>query len=80
LVKDEDRLAEIKEAQEETAVMPSQPLQTQMQHPPMTNPSDMIAHMREMLEQGYTNEQIMELHPEISQFFNNQNGGDDNDA
>ena len=77
LVKDEDRLAEIKEAQEETAVMPSQPLQTQMQHPPMTNPSDMIAHMREMLEQGYTNEQIMELHPEISQFFSNQNGGND---
>jgi len=25
-----------------------------------------------------TNEQIMELHPEIFGFFNNQNGGDDN--
>ena len=37
----------------------------------------MIAHMREMIEKdGLTNEQIMELHPEISGFFNNNDGGD----
>jgi hypothetical protein len=35
--------------------------------------------MREMVEQGYTNEQIIELHPEMAQFFNT-NGGNDNDA
>jgi cytochrome c-type biogenesis protein CcmH/NrfF len=41
----------------------------------MENPQDMITHMREMLEQGYTNEQILELHPEIAGFFgNNQDG------
>jgi hypothetical protein len=72
LVNDEDKLAEIKEDQQ-TPV-----LNTEMQHPPMTTPTDMIAHMRAMVEQGYTNEQIMELHPEISGFFSNQNGGNDN--
>jgi hypothetical protein len=44
----------------------------------MTSPDQMVEHMRAMVEQGYTNEQIMELHPEISEFFNNQNGGNDN--
>jgi hypothetical protein len=36
----------------------------------------MIAHMRQMIEQGYTNEQIMELHPEIRSLFD----GESNDA
>ena len=43
--------------------------QTEMTHEPMTSPDDMVAHMREMIEQGYTNEQIKELHPEIAGFF-----------
>ncbi len=73
LVKDDDRLAEIKEAQNTPAV-----LNTTMQHPRLTSATDMVAHMREMLEQGYSNEQIMELHPEISELFNNTNGGTDN--
>jgi hypothetical protein len=60
---------------EEPYEAPQQPLQTAMTHPPMENPQDMITHMREMLEQGYTNEQILELHPEIANFFgNNQDG------
>ena len=43
--------------------------QTEMTHEPMTSADDMVAHMREMIEQGYTNEQIKELHPEIAGFF-----------
>ena len=43
--------------------------QTEMTHNPMTSADDMVAHMREMIEQGYTNEQIKELHPEIAGFF-----------
>ena len=81
LVKDDDRLAEIKEQQQDTPVMldtmKQMVAQGEAQHPPMTNPADMIAHMRKMVEQGYTDAQIMELHPEISGFFNNQNGGND---
>lgn len=72
LVKDEDKLAEIVEAQQ-TPV-----LNTAMQHPPMTTPEDMIAHMRAMVNEGYTDEQIKQLHPEISEFFDNGNGETDN--
>jgi len=62
LAKDEDELDEM--------IQP-QPLNTTMTHPPMTNTDDMIKHMREMLEQGYTDEQIKQLHPEMEQFFSN---------
>jgi hypothetical protein len=41
----------------------------QMPHPPMQNPADMISHIREMMDQGLTNEQILELHPEIQGYF-----------
>ena len=41
-------------------------------HPPMESPQAMIQHMRDMIEKdGLTNEEIMELHPEISRFFTN---------
>jgi hypothetical protein len=41
-------------------------------HPEMQSPQAMIQHMREMIEKdGLTNEEIMELHPEISNFFTN---------
>jgi len=76
LITDEDTLEQVingqNDLQEQREVDPTM-------HSPMTNPTDMIAHIREMIEKdGLTNEQIMELHPEISGFFNNQNGGDDN--
>ncbi len=53
-----------------------QPLQTEMQHPPMENVSALVTHMREMIEQGYTNEQIIELHPEMAKYFGEDNGED----
>jgi cytochrome c-type biogenesis protein CcmH/NrfF len=31
----------------------------------------MVTHMREMVEQGYSDQQILELHPEIKKFFGN---------
>jgi len=45
-----------------------------MTHPPMTNPQDMIKHMRAMVQEGYTDQQIMDTHPEIKQFFGDNNG------
>jgi hypothetical protein len=71
LITDEDTLEKVITEQEE------QTLQTDMVHKPMTNPTDMMTHMREMIQQGYTNEQIMELHPELSKLFSQTNGGDD---
>jgi Asp-tRNA(Asn)/Glu-tRNA(Gln) amidotransferase C subunit len=43
-------------------------------HDPMTNPADMVTHMREMIEQGLSNEEILELHPEIGRYFGGSNG------
>jgi len=74
LVNDEDKLAEIKEAQQTPADMTTA-------HTPMKTPEQMVEHMRAMVEQGYTNEQIMELHPEILDYFSNgetNNGGNTN--
>jgi len=45
------------------------------QHDAMTNPSGMVAHMREMIEQGLSNEDILNLHPEIARYFGGTDGG-----
>jgi len=70
LIKDEDTLERVIEAQQEQQVN----LDTTTQHTPMTSPTQMVEHMKAMVEQGYTTEQILELHPEIQGFFN---GGTD---
>lgn len=38
-------------------------------HEPVQDPAQMITHFREMIEQGYTNEQILRLHPELQELF-----------
>ena len=53
LVKDDDRLAEIKQDQ-------------QIAHP-LTNPENRSKHIQEMIMQGYTDQQMLDLHSEISQ-------------
>jgi len=62
LAKDEDEL---------DAMNQQQPMDT-LTHAPMTDQNDMVAHMRSMIEQGMTDEQIKELHPEIAKFFSNE--------
>ncbi|QDP67670.1 MAG: putative portal protein [Prokaryotic dsDNA virus sp.] len=42
-----------------------------LQHPPVTNQTQLVDHMREMINQNYTTEQIIQLHPELAQLFNN---------
>ena len=71
LITDEDTLIKVIEHQEQREV------DTTTQHPPMKDANTLIAHMRDMVNEGYTDEQIMELHPEISGFFSQTNGGDD---
>jgi len=39
-------------------------------HDAVTSPDDLVKHMREMIEQGFTDEQIKQLHPEIAELFN----------
>ena len=59
LAKDEDELEEMQSTQ----------LNPEMPHDPMTNKDTLVGHMREMIEQGLTDEQIKQLHPELDKFF-----------
>jgi hypothetical protein len=54
----------------ETPALPTTP-NTPNEHPPLTDQNNLVKHMREMVEQGYTDEQILELHPELGRLFNN---------
>lgn len=38
-------------------------------HPPVTSPENLVAHMRQMIDDGMSNEEIIALHPELSRFF-----------
>ena len=38
-------------------------------HEPVQSPEQLVTHFREMVEQGYTNEQILRLHPELQELF-----------
>lgn len=40
-------------------------------HPAVTNQTQLVEHLREMINQNYTTEQILQLHPELAQLFNN---------
>lgn len=42
----------------------------EMVHPQVTSSDQLVEHLREMIAQGYTDEQIKELHPELAQLFN----------
>ena len=61
-----------KRDEEEMEEMQNQLADNGEAHPPMKNPADMVQHMRDMIENDkLTNEQILELHPEIANFFTN---------
>ena len=66
LITDEDVLEKVIEEQKEADTVPTD---TQT-HTPMANPAELVQHMRAMVEQGYTDQQILELHPELSEYFN----------
>ena len=64
---DEDKVADFEQ---------QQTLQTQLAHAPITNVNDMLAHLKEMIQQGYTTDQIKQLHPELAQLFGQEQDGD----
>ena len=43
-------------------------------HTPVTSQDQLVTHLREMIEQGYTDEQIKQLHPELGELFNGGEG------
>ena len=74
---DHNRTEEITRLQglKETVEQPSQPKDLSQPHPPMQDKDSLISHMRSMIEQGYTDEEIKQVHPEMDSYFN---GGNDN--
>jgi len=47
------------------------PSKDMIQHTPVTTADDLVSHLREMVEAGYTDEEIKTTHPELAQLFNN---------
>ena len=69
LAQDEKQYNEIMAQQDEITQPTQTPLKLDMAHTEMVNPADMIQHMRDMIQEGYTNTQILDIHPEINEFF-----------
>ena len=80
LVEDDDKYLALQNSMDsetqvatlDTAPMAPMAPTDDMVHPSVTNPQDLVSHMRAMVQQGYTNEQILALHPELSELFNGQ--------
>jgi hypothetical protein len=61
--------------EDELEEMNNQMADTDMEHDPVTGAVDLVTHMREMMEQGMTNEEILTLHPELNRLFQGSNNG-----
>jgi len=69
------RMAEESAPYEEN-MMETQMMETQPQaqeHSPVTSPEQLITHFRQMIEEGYSNEEINQLHPELARLFSGSN-------
>lgn len=47
----------------------NKPSKDSVQHAPVTSADDLVMHLREMVEAGYTDEEIKTLHPELAGLF-----------
>jgi hypothetical protein len=78
LVDNEDDLYEILEDQiENSEAVPegteqsvSQTSPEEMTHPTQTSASGLVEHIKQMIAENYTTEEILELHPELVRLFN----------
>jgi len=53
----------------------NKPSKDMVTHAPVTSADDLVTHLREMVESGYTDEEIKSLHPELAQLFNRGTNG-----
>lgn len=56
-------------SEEKFEELTTQPQLDIITHAPVTSPVDLVTHMRQMVEAGYTDQQIMDLHPELNNLF-----------
>jgi len=65
----EDQMLRIIVSEEKYEELKSQPQLDVITHAPITSPTDLVSHLRQMVEAGYTDQQIQDLHPELNEFF-----------
>lgn len=70
LIDDEDRLNKILDKEEDESAV-EQPDDDSETHPEVKSPSELVAHMREMIDSGMSDQEIIQRHPELASFFAN---------
>lgn len=70
----EDKMEEMPMIATDTTLPETAPLSVvedeEMQHPSVQNAEQLVSHLMEMTREGYTQSQILELHPELRGLFN----------
>jgi hypothetical protein len=65
----EDQMLRILVSEEKYEELKSQPQKDLLVHTPVTNPTDLVQHLRDMVSVGYNNDEILSLHPELASLF-----------
>lgn len=69
IVEDEEMVEEILQTPT-SMVEHTQTINEEQEHQPATSLEGLIAHLRQMVQEGYTDEEIKNLHPELGALFN----------
>ena len=51
-----------------------------VQHAPVSSPDDLVSHLREMIQAGYTDDEIKNLHPELNELFEQEEDEEENNG
>jgi len=65
----EDRMLQLLVDEDRYEELTTQPQKDVVVHRPITGADDLVTHLRDMIAAGYTDEEIIGLHPEIANFF-----------
>ena len=67
------RLKMLKQPVEQPEMADASEIEDEETHPEVTDETQMVSHLREMIENGMTDDEIMSMHPELSRLFNQDN-------
>lgn len=70
----EDQMLRILVEEERYDTLKAQPPKDVITHAPVTDAQDLVQHLRDMVAVGYTNEEILALHPELEGLFGGTDG------
>lgn len=78
--KDWDEIDEMIGPMQEYSNEAVRPVSDELVHPEVESPQQLVMHLREMIAQGYTNEQIIQLHPELAELFQQEESEDEDNG